>query len=81
MMVTPSCAVSERPFAARPTRFIPGSRTAEQFERVEPLEQVDDPEPFPCTGGIERRHPRQTKGHDYDATIEAGECCEPGSCC
>ncbi len=54
---------------------------AEQFERVEPLEQVDDPEPFPCTGGIERRHPRQTKGHDYDATIEAGECCEPGSCC
>ncbi len=54
---------------------------ADQFEQVEPLEQLDDPEPFPCTGGIVRRHPRHTKGHDYDATIEAGECCEPGSCC
>ena len=53
----------------------------EQFDQVEPLEQVDDPEPFPCTGGIVRRHPRQTKGRDYDATIEPGECCEPGSCC
>ena len=54
---------------------------ADQFEQVEPLEQGDDPEPFQCTGKIMRRHPRQTKGHDYDATIEAGECCEPGSCC
>ena len=76
--------------------FVRGERTAvcrktyeiysrepytDQFEQVEPLEQVDDPEPFPCSGGIVRRHPRQTKGHDYDATIEAGECCEPGSCC
>ena len=54
---------------------------AEQFEQVDPLDKVDDPEPFPCTGGIVRRHPRQTKGHDYDATIETGECCEPGSGC
>ena len=53
---------------------------AEQFERVDPLEQIDAPEPFPCSGGIVRRHPRQTKGYDYDATIQAEDCCEPGSC-
>ena len=70
--------------------FVRGERTTvcrktyEIYSRepyADQFEQVDDPEPFPCSGGIVRRHPRQTKGHDYDATIEAGECCEPGSCC
>ena len=53
---------------------------AAQFERVEPLARVDDPEPFSCTGEMPRRHPRQSKGRDYDLTTQAGECGEPGCC-
>lgn len=54
------------------------------FEPVEPLEDVpaDAAEPFHCRRGA-LRHPRQTKGIDYDRTSDpAGDCCvsdEP--CC
>ena len=55
---------------------------ANYFEQVEPLTPVDEPVPFPCDVPNLLRHPKQTKGQDYDATVEAsGECCEPGQCC
>jgi hypothetical protein len=42
---------------------------------------------FPCSGGALQRHPRETKGQEYDVTTEvAGNGCGPagakgGSCC
>jgi arsenite methyltransferase len=57
---------------------------AEFFEAVEPLEDIplEDAAPFDCSRTA-LRHPRETKGRDYDVTTEAAEaCCEPGgSCC
>lgn len=62
---------------------------ADYFEPISPLEAVTDPQPFDCgpppsasssgPGGAVRRHPRQTKGRDYDATTEAA--CGPNGCC
>ena len=54
-----------------------------QFERIDPREPIplEDAEPFDCSRTPER-HPRETKGLDYDATIEAtGSCCGPAGCC
>lgn len=54
----------------------------EHFELVEPLEPVplDEASPFDCSrDGL--RHPRETKGQDYDATTEAAaSCCGPEGC-
>lgn len=61
---------------------------ADFFAPVSPREPVTDPVPFdggpvPATAATDpragRRHPRETKGHDYDATTEAA--CGPGDCC
>lgn len=59
----------------------------EHFDLVEPLEEVPLGEAgaFDCAG-VRERHPRETKGEDYDLTSEAaGECCGPGDgageCC
>lgn len=54
----------------------------EQFYLVAPREPVsaDDARPFDCRAGA-HRHPRQSKGLDYDATTEAGPCCGPEGCC
>jgi len=51
------------------------------FVPVEPLEPVplDSAPPFDCTRTA-LRHPRETKGQDYQVTTEA-KVCEPGSCC
>jgi arsenite methyltransferase len=57
---------------------------AEHFYPVEPLEAVrtEDARPFPCTGGILRRHPKETKGEDYQLTTEASAAaCGPAGCC
>lgn len=35
---------------------------------------------FDCTRTV-NRHPRETKGLDYDATTDAAACCAPGQCC
>jgi ubiquinone/menaquinone biosynthesis C-methylase UbiE len=55
------------------------------FEPVEPLVPVsdDDARSFPCTKGAIIRHPRETKGEDYDLTTEStGAVCTPdGGCC
>jgi SAM-dependent methyltransferase len=53
------------------------------FEFVEPLEEIPLAEaaPFDCSR-TETRHPRETKGSDYDATIEQeAPCCGPDGCC
>jgi arsenite methyltransferase len=52
------------------------------FEFVEPLNDVplEQAEPFDCSHTA-RRHPKETKGQDYNATTEASSCCDGGSCC
>lgn len=52
------------------------------FEFIEPLEEVplDEAQPFDCSRTA-LRHPRESKGQDYQVTTEAKPCCEPGSCC
>lgn len=55
----------------------------EHFDFVEPREEIalEDAEPFDCSR-TPKRHPRETKGLDYDVTTEPQEnCCEPGACC
>ncbi len=55
----------------------------DEFDLVLPRESIalDDAQPFDCTHS-DLRHPRETKGTDYDATTNAeGDCCEPGACC
>lgn len=52
------------------------------FEFIDPIESVpaDEANPFDCDR-TSRRHPRETKGQEYDATTEANnQCCEGGSC-
>ncbi len=52
------------------------------FEFIAPLEEVPlaSAEPFDCTRTA-LRHPRETKGHDYQVTTEATPCCAPGTGC
>lgn len=55
----------------------------ESFDFIAPREAVDPAAaaPFDCQG-TRLRHPRETKGMDYDATTAAAEaCCEPGGAC
>jgi SAM-dependent methyltransferase len=55
----------------------------DQFDFIEPLVDVPlaEAEPFDCSRTA-LRHPRETKGVDYDVTTEPrGACCEPGTCC
>jgi arsenite methyltransferase len=49
---------------------------------VPPLDEVpgDEAKPFNCRAAAVR-HPRQTKGQDYDATTQAQACCEDGEDC
>jgi len=54
----------------------------ESFEFVDPIVDVPLPEakPFDCSRTA-RRHPKETKGQDYDATTEmSGKCCDGGTC-
>ena len=55
---------------------------ADSFEFIEPRESVapENAEPFDCDG-MRIRHPRETKGLDYDATTEATQCTDGGDCC
>lgn len=52
------------------------------FEFIEPLNDIPlaDAKPFDCSHTA-RRHPKETKGQDYDVTTEAAQCCDGGSCC
>ena len=53
----------------------------EFFEFIDP--RVDIPgeqaAPFVCDG-MKLRHPKETKGHDYDATTDSSRCCDGGDC-
>ena len=55
---------------------------ADHFAFVDPLEEIplEEAAPFDCSRTV-LRHPRETKGLDYDLTTEAPACCEPGECC
>ncbi len=55
----------------------------EYFDFIEPLVEIplEEAEPFDCTRTT-ARHPRESKGMDYDVTTDPqGACCEPGDCC
>lgn len=55
---------------------------AEFFEFIEPRVPVkpEEAKPYDCAHG-KLRHPRETKGMDYEATTEAAKCCDGGTCC
>jgi ubiquinone/menaquinone biosynthesis C-methylase UbiE len=54
------------------------------FEFIAPLAEVPlaEAQPFDC-GRTTLRHPRETKGMEYDVTAEGQACCAPGTgnCC
>ncbi len=53
------------------------------FEFVDPINDVPlaEAKPFDCSRTA-LRHPKETKGQDYDVTTEvSGRCCDGGSCC
>ncbi len=54
------------------------------FIPVEPHQQIllDEAQPFDCRRNASR-HPRESKGQDYNATtVASGDCCGPdGACC
>jgi arsenite methyltransferase len=53
------------------------------FEPIHPSEEVplDDAKSFDCKRSV-RRHPRETKGQDYDATtVDSGTCGADEACC
>ncbi len=53
------------------------------FDFVEPHEPVplDEAQPFDCSRTV-LRHPRETKGEDFDlTTAPEGTCCGPDECC
>ncbi|MGJ8657563.1 MAG: methyltransferase domain-containing protein [Akkermansiaceae bacterium] len=49
---------------------------AEQFYFIEPIEEIalEDAAEFDCTRNV-TRHPRETKGLDYNASTAASDCC------
>ncbi|MEP6709864.1 MAG: methyltransferase domain-containing protein [Verrucomicrobiota bacterium] len=52
------------------------------FEFIEPRNEVPPAEakPFDCSRTA-IRHPKETKGQDYNVTTEASNCCDGGDCC
>jgi hypothetical protein len=55
---------------------------ADSFTFIDPLESIalEDAEAFDCSRTAER-HPRETKGQDYNLTTESASCCDGDSCC
>ncbi len=55
---------------------------SEHFSFVEPLNEIplDKAEPFDCRVTA-TRHPKETKGQDYNATTEASNCVDGGGAC
>src|SRR5881396_421227 len=55
----------------------------ELFEFVDPMVDVPlgEAKPFDCSRTT-LRHPKESKGHDYDVTTAASnKCCDGGNCC
>lgn len=64
-------------------RILSQAPYAEHFDLVGPRVDIplDDAEPFDCSRTA-LRHPRETKGEDYDLTTDAqATCCDPGADC
>jgi arsenite methyltransferase len=55
---------------------------AEYFEFIEPLTPIPlkEAQPFDCSHTA-LRHPKETKGQEYNANIAAAACCTDGGCC
>ena len=55
---------------------------AEYFEFIEPLTSIPlaEAKPFDCSHTA-LRHPKETKGQEYNANIAATACCTDGGCC
>lgn len=56
---------------------------ADMFDAIEPREMIslEEAKPFDCRRNA-RRHPRETKGMDYQATTQAEDGCQDdGPCC
>ncbi len=53
------------------------------FDFIEPLEEVPaaQAQPFGSCEGARLRHPRETKGQDYNKTTDSSSCCEGDTCC
>ncbi len=55
---------------------------AGQFAALEPVDAVaSDPAQRYGRKGNTRRHPKETKGQDYDVTTEGSKCTDGGQCC
>ncbi len=54
----------------------------EHFEFIDPRNEVplEAAAPFDCQG-MHLRHPKETKGQDYQATTAGSQCCDGGNCC
>lgn len=55
---------------------------ADSFSFIEPLTNIplEEAKPFDCSRTAVR-HPKETKGQDYNATTEAANCRDAGDCC
>jgi len=65
-------------------RLLQSGPYAGSFAAIEPLMPIalDDAKPYDCRKAA-RRHPRESKGQDHDATTEAATCTDggEGGCC
>ena len=54
---------------------------SDSFEFIEPLTPIpaEEAEPFDCSR-TSLRHPKETKGQNYDVTTDASQCCDGGNC-
>lgn len=52
------------------------------FTFIEPLQEIliEHAQPFDCSRTA-TRHPRETKGQEYNLTTESSDCCGDDSCC
>lgn len=55
---------------------------ASHFTFIDPLTEipVEEAKEFDCSRTV-LRHPRETKGQDYNLTTDSAPCCEGDSCC
>jgi ubiquinone/menaquinone biosynthesis C-methylase UbiE len=67
-------AVCEKTF-----RILTSAPYSSEIVPLEPSQPVAERTLFDCTRTV-ARHPRESKGLDYDATIEPGATCAPGCC-
>ena len=56
---------------------------ADFFEFVDPIEEIPESQAqeFDSCEGTRLRHPRETKGQEYNKTTESSSCCEGDTCC